>query len=591
MEKLQFALLHYAELAIFVASCYGIGIWITRLGKSFAAFDNIFSIALTICVGMGLFIVGLQALGILGLLKKVYVAALLVAGLFLLVSSWFYRPASLAENSEMASRSEKPRQKTHWFFLSLLVLIVVDLFPLPLHPPMDWDELMYHLPHAREWATAGRLTVNEWLRFPLFPYNFNLLYSAGLIYGNEIFPHMANALAGWLVAIGLFRLADIYFNRAVASIAVLLFVWAVLGQFGGAMADLGVTLFLFFGFSCVFIWYEKKNFSFLCIAVFLIGVAAGIKYQALTFVPLLAAAILLRERRPLHLLGLLMLFALPCIYWYLRNYLVAGDPFNPMGGPIFGYWSWNAGDMALQLADIQRTSNWPKPYVWPALGALFIRSKFGYAPFRAAVIFSVYAFIIWIFTSHYARYLMPALPVIALLTAIVINHLYTKLIVRPKVTPSSVKAQLFTNSQNALAALFLALLGAAVFISSLKEWQTIQTTADDRSAFLKTQIKSFEIGEFLQHHSEYRVVQIDLESDLYYLPANTIGDWFGPGRYRAFDGLSSTELADRLKSFNANAILLSKKSARSKRIMDAKDFADYFVLVKKTPDAELYGLK
>lgn len=591
MEKLQFALLHYAELAIFVASCYGFGIWITRFGKSFAPLDKIFSIVLTICVGMGLFIVGLQALGILGLLKKVYVAALLVAGLFFLVSSWFYRPSSLSENSEMASSSEKPRQKTHWFFLSLLVLIVVDLFPLPLHPPMDWDEVMYHLPHAREWATAGRLTVNEWLRFPLFPYNFNLLYSAGLIYGNEIFPHMANALAGWLVAIGLFRLADIYFNRAVASIAVLLFVWAVLGQFSGAMVDLGVTLFLFCGFSCVFIWFEKKNVSFLCVAVFLIGVAAGIKYQALTFVPLLAVVILLRERRPLHLFGLLMLFALPCTYWYLRNYLVAGDPINPMGGPIFGYWSWNAGDMALMLADIQRNSDWPKPYLWPALGALFIRSKFGYAPFRAAVIFSVYAFIIWIFTSHHARYLMPAFPVIALLTAIVMNHLYAKLIVRPKVTLSSVKAQLFTNSQNALAALFLALLSAAVFISFVKEWQTIQTTADHRSAFLKTKIKSFEIGEFLQHHSEYRVVQIELESDLYYLPANTIGDWFGPGRYRAFDGLSSTELADRLKLFNANAILLSKKSARSRRIMDAKDFADHFVLVKKTPNVELYGFK
>lgn len=588
MGKIQFALLHYAELAIFLASCYGIGIWITRLDNAFARFDKIFSNVLTICVGIGLFIVGLQALGILGLLNKFYVSALLLSGLLGLVSNLLFRPAYLAENLESGSSSQRPSQKTHWFFPCLLALIVVDLFPMPLHPPTDWDEVMYHLPHAREWATAGRLTVNEWLRYPLFPYNFNLLYSAGLVYGNEIFPHMVHACAGWLVAIGLYRLADIYFDRVVASTSVLTFVCLVWGQFGGAMVDLGVTLFIFFGFSSVFIWYEKKKLSFLYVAVFLIGVAAGIKYQALTFVPLIAVAILLRERRLLRLLGLFLLFAVPCLYWYMRNYLIAGDPFNPMGGRIFGYWGWNAEDMTWQITDIQLHADWPKFYAWPALGALFIRSKFSYPPFRATVIFSVYAFIVWIFTSHYSRYLMPAFPVIALLAAIVIHHLYLnrKPSVRSNVASSSIESKFFT-LENALAALILALLSVAVFISFSKEWKTIQTTAEDRSAFLKTQIKSFEIGEFLQQHPEYRVVQLGFESDLYYLPANTIGDVFGPGRYRTFDGLSSTELANKLVLFKANAILLSKKSGQLKQI----DFLDHFVLIKKTPSAELYGLK
>ena len=34
----------------------------------------------------------------------------------------------------------------------------------PLSPPMAWDELAYHLPHAREWARSGRLVVTDWLR-------------------------------------------------------------------------------------------------------------------------------------------------------------------------------------------------------------------------------------------------------------------------------------------------------------------------------------------------------------------------------------------------------------------------------------------
>ena len=591
VEKIQFALLHYAQLTIFVVSCFGMGIWPIKLSKQLASIDKIFSTCLTITLGMGMFILALQALGIFGLLNKFYVTVLLLTGHVGLLSNIAFQPRHEGRAPSTQLTSEKTALKKHWFFLAVLALIAIDMFPMPLHPPIDWDEVMYHLPHARDWVTNGRLTINEWLRYPLFPYNFNLLYSAGLSYGDEIFPHMVNALAGWLVAIGLFRLADSYFNRAVASISVLLFVCLTLSQYGGAMADLGVALFVFFGFACLFIWREKKNFPILCIAAFLIGVAAGIKYQALIFIPLFAVVVLLRERRPLHLLGLLVLFALPCLYWYLRNYLIAGDPFNPMGARIFGYWGWNAGDMALQLADIKRVADWPKVYVWPALGAVFLRSKFGCQPFVAALVFSIYAFIVWIFTSHYSRYLMPAFPFIALLTAIVINHLYTQLIVRSNLTSSSWKSQFFVITQNTLAALFLAVLSTAVFISSLKEWKLIQTTAEGRSTFLRTQIKSFEISEFLQHHPEYRVVQIDLESDLYYLPANTIGDVFGPGRYRDFDGLSSAELANRLKSFRTNAILLSTQSAESQRILERKDFLDYFVPIKKTSNAELYGLK
>lgn len=41
----------------------------------------------------------------------------------------------------------------------------------PLGPPISWDELMYHLPQARQWALSGQLSVNEWLRYPWFLYN------------------------------------------------------------------------------------------------------------------------------------------------------------------------------------------------------------------------------------------------------------------------------------------------------------------------------------------------------------------------------------------------------------------------------------
>ena len=53
--------------------------------------------------------------------------------------------------------------------LAVLVLTALPALVEPLAPPAVFDELMYHLPYAREVAQSGRLGVHEWLRYPGFP--------------------------------------------------------------------------------------------------------------------------------------------------------------------------------------------------------------------------------------------------------------------------------------------------------------------------------------------------------------------------------------------------------------------------------------
>ncbi len=581
IEKVQFALLHYAQLALFIAGCYGLGIWPRRWCKQLPPLDRLFSVCLTICLGMGIAIVALQALGIAGLLNQFYVSVLLLLGLAGLLANAAAR--SSQESADNLARLGYPDSdlRFRWCFWIVIALLVVYMLPAPLHPPIDWDETESHLPQARAWASSGRLSVNEWLRYPFFPYDFNLLYAAALTFKNDIFAQLVNAATGWLTALGLYRLAAVYFNRAAAVIAALVFLYLTRGLYGTATVDLGSTMFLFFGIACVFLWRETRNFPLLCIGLFLVGVACGSKYQALTFLPFLAVLILLRERRPGRLLCLLLSFALPCAYWYVRNYLIAGDPFDPMGHRLFGYRDWNAGDMALQFADIKNAADWPSPILWPALAAVLLRSHYARPLFRPILALSLYAFVVWLVTSHYSRYLMPAYPFIALLTAIALHFLFMML------TSHRTLPALLSNFA---AALLVALLGAAVAVSSIKEWGRIEVDDADRAAFLKTHIASFEIGEYLKQHPEYRLVQIGLESNLYYLPEGTIGDVFGPGRYRDFYGLSSADLANRLKWFHANAILLSKQSVEAKKITERPDFQNYFVPIKRTEKADLYRI-
>ena len=71
------------------------------------------------------------------------------------------------------------------------------------------------------------------------------------------------------------------------------------------------------------------------------GVAVGSKYQALFFLPFLAMTLVLVDRRPSTLLLVLVCLVVPCGYWYARNAIMTGDPFNPLGGKLFGFTDWN----------------------------------------------------------------------------------------------------------------------------------------------------------------------------------------------------------------------------------------------------------
>jgi hypothetical protein len=249
--------------------------------------------------------------------------------------------------------------------------------------------------------------------------------------------------------------------------------------------------------------------------------------------------------------------------------------------------------MELQLADIKRVADWPNWCVWPAVGALLLRSKMRSFPFRAAILISIYYFVVWLATSHYSRYLLPVYPFMAMLTAIVIRHAYQKLITKlnQNISPSKERKSILI--QNILATFFLLIFSVVITQSFGKHWNEIQATSETRSSYLRKQISSFEVAEFLKLHSQYRIVQIGLESDLYYLPPNTIGDVFGPGRYANFTNISSEELNHRIRNLGANALLLPNNSDNigARKIKETVGFLRFFSLVKSTTGAELYELK
>jgi hypothetical protein len=470
-------------------------------------------------------------------------------------------------------------------------MIALPFLIKPLQPPFEWDELMYHLPYAKLWAEDGRLTISLWLRYPLFPYNFNLLYAASLLLGNDVLPHLIHALAATLVTFGLGIAGSHFFGKPVGVLSALLFLASASWGFDTAYVDLGLTLFVSFAFLALALWFEHNDDKLVVLAAFLFGLAAGTKYQALLFAPIFCFWIIFRTRRPITYLRVLIAFMIGGAFWYVRSLLVSGDPFHPFGARVFGYWLWDQTDLVALLDGIKIQKEWPKNYMLPALLSVFFLR--GSNPiFRALCISGFAALALWfVTTSGYERYLMPAYPFLALMSGVVIVRTAEKFNLRRIVTTTL--SALDPRMRSVLLAALLLIFGAISF-SHMRDYASrIPATPAMRDAFLRESLAGYEIFKSLPPDSDWRLYQFGFEGELYYSQVFIVGEVFGPGRYRHVYEMASdpAALASWIGSLGLNGFIVNTGRHPFDKVKFGPTFDDHFELVAETRSARLYRIR
>jgi hypothetical protein len=581
------ALLHavglYLALALVAASSWGLGASCLRLDRASRASSGGVTDTVASAVGLGVLICGLQWLAVAGFLRAWTIAILLALG-----ASLFFLQVVRLRRSDVRATDGAPApdgkraatfaQRCAW---AALLLLGLPTLLAPLAPPLAWDEVMYHLPHAREWATNGQLSLNEWLRYPWFPYNFDLLFSAALIFGSDVLPHLLHGLAGWLTALLIYQLGARHLDRIQGCIAAMLWVWLSKGEYDQAYIDMGVALFVLAAGAAFALWQPSRDRRWIAAGAFCLGVAAGAKYQALGVLPLFAAALALRDRRPATWLVALTAFALPCTYWYVRNALATGDPIAPIGGPLFGFTDWNAEDYKVQFDDLRRNIGWPSALLLPALATPAFRHLRNHPALRIAMLASVYFVVVWALTSRYPRYLMFAYPALALVAA-------------------AGWVQLFREAQKGISALRsprLLQTGAALAVAccllfaaftSARYLRRVALTDDARAAVLKSKVPGYAVLAYLRAHPARKVYQMGLEDSIYYGPQRMWGDVFGPWRYRDFTELAPADLHKTLRQQDFDALLVHTE--RMPHVATRAGFEQHFHLVHTDGTVRLYRL-
>jgi len=587
IEKIVYAIAHYLALFLFLAACWGVGRAILRRLEARSALSEPGEMplwhAIAATLGVGLYICVIQWLAIAGQLRYLPLIVALVLGLALCLLEWRALPAlggpSMAQGWRSANWAERGT-------LLLIALVVLPTLIAPLCPPLAWDEVMYHLPHAKQWALNGQLSVNEWLRYPWFPYNADLLFSAAMLAYDDVMPHLLSALAAWLTAYLVYLAGKRYAGRSVGFIAAIIFLSLTRNEFDNAMVDTSVTLFIFAGCLVFQLWHQQpERRALLGAAAFLIGVAAGIKYQALQVLPVLAIFLLVRTRSPRNWLIATISLLLPCAYWYARNYLLTGDPFNPLGGKLFGFSDWNLGDYQAQIEDIKRNAGWPSWVIWPALLVPFIPKVRRLPGALGALILCAAALVVWLLTSRYPRYLMPFYPLLALLSAAVLHWAFLTACSR---FAGNGDVSLQSKAATACVALALLFVLPVALKYEYKNWKLVAATARARDAILSREITGYPVLAYLREHPMGRTYQFGLEDSLYYAPLRTGGDHFGPGRYRDFAKLAPADLAGALRRAGYAGLLIH--TARWPGINTRPGFAQYFTLVHQDGEVSLYQI-
>jgi 4-amino-4-deoxy-L-arabinose transferase-like glycosyltransferase len=582
-QKLFFIAQQYSELLAFVVGAWGYGQLVLKpLIRRNAFTDPLLSHCICVAAGLGVMICALQAMAVAGQLHAI--------GVFLLVAiGWVFamlKGASAGAFSSMEGIStlRRPSLQAAAKFAVPSLLFAMTIFK-PLQPPTSCDELMYHLPHAQQWALTGSLTVDEWLRYPWFPFNYELLYAAALLTVGDVMPHLLHALAGWLVFLLIYRVGVLQVGQVAGIVAASLWLVLVGGDFNTAYIDMGLTLFVFCACVVFNLWLDaRQDSSLLVLAAFFLGVAVGTKYQALIFVPFFAISVLWRQRRIAVLTLAAACFLIPCIYWYARNFLITGDPFSPFGGKIFGFADWNLDDYNAQFSDLHKNRGLPNPWVWPALLVVAVAQWRRLPAVRRALIFAAYALATWVLTSSYPRYLMPVFPVLALLAG---HGLWSSALATIKWVETSKGAAVSPPSNRALY-VFIGVLAIAAAFPTYRSWKRVAVTTEDRAQVIDSSLTGYGAIRFLAQQPYSKIYELGVEYAIYYLPQPIWGEVFGPWRDRDFVG-TPREMHAKLTQLGFQTLLINVLSFPG--VIEQPDFSDYFSETYSDGIVHVYGIR
>lgn len=240
-----------------------------------------------------------------------------------------------------------------WTFPAFAIYVLFLALGLPaILPPIGSDSVSYHLAYAADWANAGRIYVDQFLRFPYYANNFLLFDSAFFILTLDNYCQFLTWLCGLLTCLGVLAFFapvgsdstdDAQRGRRFPSpyqflISLSLALSPVfLAYLNTGYVDIPIGLFILVAVLCAYKTLSHRPFvrELAVIAAFCVGMKLTLIGHLPFFVIslLIVSAHRLGRRHTAFLVSALVALSLP---WYIRNLWEAHDPTPPIFNSYFG---------------------------------------------------------------------------------------------------------------------------------------------------------------------------------------------------------------------------------------------------------------
>ncbi len=331
--------------AVFIAAFHGVGVRV--VGNAFprgSTADIFLYHALTISLGAFVLSVWVFVWGLMGLSSWVVISFIGLG----LAACWIDKSRHGATEFRSLTAFVRGADTGTALGLAVLAALLVLTFFAAQAPETGNDSMAYHLYFPKLHVLAGRLVHDEFHTRSLWPAMMGMLFTAGLLLQGvalaKLFAWMTLVLA--IAAAGAF--ARVQFSPAAArwTLLFLVAIPALWQQSLYAYTDLAILLFTLLSFITLWRW-EESGFLPGCgvIAGLCLGALLSIKFSALVSVLFFLSIFgvrIVRAASP----GLrakitaaavvLGTSAAACGFWYVRSWMLTGNPVFPFMADVFG---------------------------------------------------------------------------------------------------------------------------------------------------------------------------------------------------------------------------------------------------------------
>lgn len=357
-------------------------------------------------------------------------------------------------------------------FLMLLVSVSILPFIDCFVPPAahEWDSLSYHLAVPKAYLREGRVIELPTDHHSYFPFLTQMLFTIALAFDGFAAAKLMHWAFGVLACATTYRLARRLLPPTGAWLGALVFgvTPVVVWEAGIAYIELAQAFYVVLAFLCLAALYDDRHPASAASLGLSLGFALAVK--TLSLVPATAAIVLGivvcgSMRAALPILGLAIVVGTP---FYLRTWLLTGNPVYPFAYSVFGGKNWDAErarlyagehtsfgldarlpalsddlrpirapyaepsaadrirNLALAPFSLVATPrlfhnyNDPSPYMnlgflWLAFVPLAVLRRPPDPRVSALLLAMAFWYGTWAFSMQYARYLIPALPLLAVI--------------------------------------------------------------------------------------------------------------------------------------------------------------------------------